>query len=279
MRVAGNQEPGFAPAVRRHHVEAAAFPFGAEHDAAPVGREGGLAIVRRVPGEPHRIAAIQSLHPDVEMALVAAIGGVCHPLAVGRQRRLGTQVGAGRQSDQRSCGWGRRRGRRIGAPGDLHEEPCGQRQRDDAHRKGGRPPPWAYWPGDGRNRLAVAMHGSHETVPAARQGLDEARGLGGVAERVAQPPDRGVQTMLEIDERVVRPETFPERFARHQLAGLFEQHREQLQGLLLEVEPRARLPQLAGTQIELEDAEPDQSARVGRGLVHGARPDGPERQL
>ena len=75
--------------------------------------------------------------------------------------------------------------------------------------------------------------------------------------------------MLEVDKRVVGPQPLAERVAGDDLTGLFEQHREQLQGLLLKVESHARFPQLAGAQIELEDAEPDQPIRLSQGLVHG----------
>jgi hypothetical protein len=82
-------------------------------------------------------------------------------------------------------------------------------------------------------------HRSDESVAASGQGLHEPRHIGRVPERVAQPANRGIQAVLEIDERLGRPESLPQLVARHELAGTIEKGRENLKGLLGKVDPDA----------------------------------------
>jgi hypothetical protein len=86
-----------------------------------------------------------------------------------------------------------------------------------------------------------ALDRRDETIPAARQRFDEPRGVSRVAEGIAQPFDRGVQTVLEIDEGLPRPETGAQLLACNELSGLFKQDCEDLKRLLLKREPHTRL--------------------------------------
>jgi hypothetical protein len=74
--------------------------------------------------------------------------------------------------------------------------------------------------------------------------------------------------MLEVDERILRPEPLAKLVARHHFAGLLDQHREHLQGLLLEAEAVAGLSQLARASIELVDVELDDARCEGPGFAH-----------
>jgi hypothetical protein len=70
-----------------------------------------------------------------------------------------------------------------------------------------------------------------EPVAATGQRLDEAGVIGGIAERVAQPGDGGVEHVVEIDEHVARPQPPAQFLARDHLARPLEQceeHRERL---------------------------------------------------
>ena len=58
-----------------------------------------------------------------------------------------------------------------------------------------------------------------ESVAAAGHGFDESRVLGRIAERMAQPRDRGVEALLEIDECLLVPELAPELFTRDETVG------------------------------------------------------------
>lgn len=112
----------------------------------------------------------------------------------------------------------------------------------------------------GRRRLCAgvqwdAFHGGDETVAAARQGFDETRLLGRIAEGAAERLDRRIHAMLEIDEGVGRPQAALQLLAGEQLAGLFEKQGENLKGTAGEVDLHTVLAQLAGTKINLVGVE------------------------
>ena len=126
------------------------------------------------------------------------------------------------------------------------------------------------WSGGRGWPIGHARRGDEPVAPP-RHRLDKAGRVGRVAQRVAQPFHRGVQSVFEVDEGIIGPEALAEFFARDKLARLFEQHREQLQRLLLKAETCARLSQLARAQIEFEDAKPDEPMCRCRGFEHGNR--------
>ena len=76
------------------------------------------------------------------------------------------------------------------------------------------------WPGGGRR-----LDGEEETVAAAREGLDEAGCVGGVAERFADLVDAEVESLLKIDEGV-RPDAVANVVAGEDLTAMSD---EQLQ--------------------------------------------------
>jgi hypothetical protein len=67
--------------------------------------------------------------------------------------------------------------------------------------------------------------------------------------------------VIEIAEGAGGPEALTELVARDQVARTFQQKREDLEALFLEVDPDARLPQLARPAIQFEDAESDRVRR------------------
>jgi len=69
---------------------------------------------------------------------------------------------------------------------------------------------------------------------------------------MAQLLDVRVQAVLEVDEGILRPKMPAEFFAGNQLAGAVEQKREDSNGLALEFEFHAALPQLGCLPIEFE---------------------------
>ena len=100
-----------------------------------------------------------------------------------------------------------------------------------------------------------AIDGADEPVSAPVERLDEPRTIGVVAERRPQTFDRGVQPVLEVDERTVRPEAAPQLVARQHLARLLQQHDEHLERLILQPQADAVLAQLARPHVELESSE------------------------
>ena len=96
---------------------------------------------------------------------------------------------------------------------------------------------------------------SDEAVAAPRQSLDVAGFLGRIGQDVAQLLDGAVQTGIEVNKSVCRPEFLTEFLARNYVAGMLEQKREYLEGLVLKLQADAVLVQLARTQVDFEGAE------------------------
>jgi hypothetical protein len=80
----------------------------------------------------------------------------------------------------------------------------------------------------GINRFDV----SEKPVAAARDRLDEARALGGVAERIPNLINCFVEAVIKINNRP-RLEPASQLLPAHQFSGFCQQYRENLEGLLL----------------------------------------------
>jgi hypothetical protein len=61
--------------------------------------------------------------------------------------------------------------------------------------------------------------------------------------------------VLEIDERARGPEPLAQLLARDEIARPLQQQRQDVKGLSRKAEAHARLPELTGAEIQLEDAE------------------------
>ena len=101
-----------------------------------------------------------------------------------------------------------------------------------------------------------------EAIPATRQGLDEPRGVGRISERFPQLVDRRVDAVIEVHDRP-GPELLLQLLARDELARLFQEHCQHLQGLLLESDSDSLLAQLSCPEIDLEHPEPNDLRGVG----------------
>src|SRR5262245_7290028 len=143
----------------------------------------------------------------------------------------------------------------IGAqPAKLREEflgeSAGERLRkaglsDVAERQDGEP---LFVARVDEDRLAAgavdAFDACDEAVTAAMQRFDEARAVGVVAEHRAEPLHGGIQPVLEVHERAVRPETIAQLVARQQLARMLEHQSQHGERLILQPEPDAVLSEL-----------------------------------
>jgi hypothetical protein len=63
--------------------------------------------------------------------------------------------------------------------------------------------------------------------------------------------------VLVVDERVIGPEPLAKFFACHDLSGLLEEHREDLERLAGQPQLQAALPQFPGADVDLEGTELD----------------------
>jgi hypothetical protein len=73
-----------------------------------------------------------------------------------------------------------------------------------------------------------------EAVSATRNGFHIAGTLGGVAEGLADFANCFIESVVEIDEGVRRPKFFLKLLASYDLAGMLEQHDQDLEGLFLQ---------------------------------------------
>ena len=145
---------------------------------------------------------------------------------------------------------------------------------DDQHgdhdcRRDADPPQRAALRRNGRRFAARLAHFGDQPVAALRHGFDVARSVRGVAQRVAQFSHGAIETGLEIDERVRRPESLSQIVAAYQLIAMFEQEKKNLQRLLGETALLAVAAQFSRFGVEHEVADQKTSAS-GYGL-HGWR--------
>ncbi len=81
----------------------------------------------------------------------------------------------------------------------------------------------------------------------------------------ASAADGGIEPVVEIHERVGRPELLANLLARDQFAGALQQHDQDREWLVLQFDTDAVLTDLARTGIHLVGAEPDHRRFGGRG--------------
>src|SRR5262249_18908804 len=108
------------------------------------------------------------------------------------------------------------------------------------------------WGAVGRDGFDV----TDEAIAASGQRFNEARPRRVVADGAAQALHRGIQAVLEVDERARRPEMPLEAFAVHHLTRMFEQDGEQGEALIRQQRPPAVATELSRLRIEDPGAEP-----------------------
>src|SRR6476646_10261050 len=77
--------------------------------------------------------------------------------------------------------------------------------------------------------------------------------------------------MVEIDERILRPDSLAQSLPCHQFSWMFQENRKNLEGLPLQGYPDTPLPQFSGLEVRLEQAETGNPRRTVR-LAHRSRP-------
>ena len=101
----------------------------------------------------------------------------------------------------------------------------------------------------------ATVDGSNEAIPSPSECLDEDGCFRRFAQRIAQPLDRGIQAMVEVDEGVRRPKLAAQFLSGNQFSRSFQQRRQYLQRLILELYLLSPLAQFPGVEIDLERAE------------------------
>jgi hypothetical protein len=87
--------------------------------------------------------------------------------------------------------------------------------------------------------------------------------IGGITQSLAQLVDGEVHAVVEVHERIIRPQLLAQLFSRDQLTGMLDQHREHLTGLLLQLDPLALSVKFPSAQIQLELIKAPQARRIG----------------
>jgi len=85
---------------------------------------------------------------------------------------------------------------------------------------------------------------SDEAVTTPGNGFNVAGFVGRIREHIAQLLHGAVQAGIEIDEGVRGPEPLMEFFAGNDIAGMLQQQRQYLEGLILKFQADAVLAQL-----------------------------------
>ena len=95
-----------------------------------------------------------------------------------------------------------------------------------------------------RQRLIGVLRSGDEGITPARNGLDKRWLIRGIAERLAQFVDGGVDVCVVVDLRIRRPQARPQRFACNHVARLLQQNQEHFQDLSRQSYPQVLAEQL-----------------------------------
>ena len=110
---------------------------------------------------------------------------------------------------------------------------------------------------------------SDESIAASCESLNKARILGGVAESLPDFIDGCAQRMVEVDDRILTPESKLKFLTRDDLAGAFDQGGQDFERLALQLDAKACLPQFACLKINFVKAEGE--SRIGNRGWHRIR--------
>ena len=181
------------------------------------------------------MSLLSSFSPDQANATCSPSGAKAGPLS-----RPASLVSATMLGDGFSAEGTRRRNATAATTSTMPAAPIASHirfARFDAGKSGGS--------GTAGRDLTPRLRRRNEAVAAPGNGLDEAGRLRGIAQRFAQAVDDGVQTVLEVDERAVRPEALAQLLARDQIPGPIQQLDQHFERLFLQADEHARLAQLA----------------------------------
>jgi hypothetical protein len=96
-----------------------------------------------------------------------------------------------------------------------------------------------------------------QSVSAAGQSLDDAGSVRRIPHGLAQSVDRGIDTVVKLDEPAFGPESLAQLFAGHQFAGSLQQSRQNLKRLPGKLAGESVTPQFSRLEVGLKGAEGD----------------------
>ena len=91
-------------------------------------------------------------------------------------------------------------------------------------------------------------HFRNEAVAASGKSLNVAWIVGGVSQRTPQLCDSDVDGLIEIAKTLIWPYSATQLFPRNNFAGVLQQYLQQLQRLLLHLDPYTRLAKFSGVE-------------------------------
>jgi hypothetical protein len=97
--------------------------------------------------------------------------------------------------------------------------------------------------------------GNKEPISVLWDGLDVSRILGVVVQRLPELANRYAEAAIEIDERIAGPEATSKFLATDDFSGVFQQHEEELIGLLLQPDASSVLEEFCRGGVYLKRAE------------------------
>jgi hypothetical protein len=89
-----------------------------------------------------------------------------------------------------------------------------------------------------------------------RNRFDVPRTFRRISEGGPQLGHRFVEAAVEINERMSRPEILPQLSSRYHLSGMVQEKTKNSEGLFLQLDPNAALPQLRGALVHLKNPKP-----------------------
>jgi hypothetical protein len=107
----------------------------------------------------------------------------------------------------------------------------------------------------------------HESIAATWKGLDEPRGVGRVAQHLANLADTEIQALLEVHERIAAPDVVADFGAGDDFTAAADEELEDSERLRRQPEQVAALTQLAGRRIELERGKTQDRGTTHRKLI------------
>jgi hypothetical protein len=125
----------------------------------------------------------------------------------------------------------------------------------------------------GTDASAFHLNPGDEAIAALGERFDELRICGGVAQGFANLVDRGVETVVEVDESAVGPEGLLDFGAGNEFARAAEQHQQDLKRLALDGEAAALFAELSRFFVGLESTE---AVNAPRGVLRHLHPPAPK---
>ncbi len=104
----------------------------------------------------------------------------------------------------------------------------------------------------------------NESVSTAMQGFNEPGILRLVSQRFALLLNGAVQAVIKINECVRRPKLLTQVLAGYDLSRSFQQNRQHLEGLFLQLDSDPALVEFALLQINFKDSKADDTRNLGK---------------